>query len=48
MIVDLEKRMPFKRVMKQAVGRVQRAGSLGVKVLCKGRLNGAEIARSEK
>ncbi len=48
MIIDLEKRMPFKRVMKQAIGRVSRAGALGVKVLCKGRLNGAEIARSEK
>ncbi|MDP3899509.1 MAG: 30S ribosomal protein S3 [bacterium] len=48
MIMDLEKRMPFKRVMKQAVSRVSRAGALGVKVMVKGRLNGAEIARSEK
>ncbi len=47
MILDLEKRMPFKRVMKQAVNRVERAGGLGVKVLVAGRLNGAEIARSE-
>ncbi len=48
MIVELEKRMPFKRVMKQAVQRVQRAGALGVKVAVKGRLGGAEIARAEK
>jgi len=48
MIMELEKRMPFKRVMKQAVQRTQRAGALGVKVMVKGRLGGAEIARSEK
>ncbi|PIR94961.1 30S ribosomal protein S3 [Candidatus Falkowbacteria bacterium CG10_big_fil_rev_8_21_14_0_10_37_6] len=48
MILDLEKRMPFKRVMKQAVQRSQRAGALGIKVMVKGRLNGSEIARSEK
>ncbi len=48
MILDIEKRMPFRRVMKQAVGRVERAGALGVKIVVGGRLNGAEIARSEK
>lgn len=48
MVLDLEKRMPFKRVMKQAVQRAQRAGALGIKVMTKGRLNGAEIARDEK
>ncbi len=47
MILDLEKRMPFRRVMKQAISRVERAGALGVKVIIGGRLNGAEIARSE-
>ncbi|MFA6106867.1 MAG: 30S ribosomal protein S3 [Patescibacteria group bacterium] len=45
---DLEKRVLFRRVMKQAMQRVERAGSLGVKILVKGRLNGAEIAREEK
>jgi len=40
--------MPYRRVMKQALGRVERAGALGVKVALAGRLNGAEIARSEK
>lgn len=48
MVLDIEKRMPFRRVMKQAVSRVERAGALGVRVLVAGRLNGAEIARSEK
>jgi len=48
MTLELEKRMPFRRVMKQALNRVERAGALGVKIITKGRLNGAEIARSEK
>ncbi len=48
MILDLEKRVHFKRVMKQTINRVERAGALGVKVVVGGRLNGAEIARSEK
>ena len=48
MIDDIEKRVAFKRVMKQAIGRVEKAGALGVKVLMSGRLNGAEIAREEK
>jgi small subunit ribosomal protein S3 len=47
-IMDLEKRMPFRKVMKQLIGRVERGGALGVKVVISGRLNGAEIARTEK
>jgi small subunit ribosomal protein S3 len=47
MIVDIEKRMPFRRVLKQTIDRVQKAGALGVKVMVSGRLNGAEIARRE-
>lgn len=47
MMIDIEKRMPFRRVMKQAMSRVERAGALGVKVSVAGRLNGAEIAREE-
>lgn len=47
MAMDIEKRMPFRRVMKQAISRVERAGALGVKVIVGGRLNGAEIARTE-
>lgn len=47
MALEIEKRMPFRRVMKQAMGRIERAGALGVKIIISGRLNGAEIARSE-
>lgn len=47
MILDIEKRLPFKRVMKQAIGRAERSGALGVKVMMSGRLNGSEIARRE-
>ena len=47
MAIDLEKRMPFRRVMKQAMNRVERAGALGVKIVVGGRLNGVEIARTE-
>jgi small subunit ribosomal protein S3 len=46
--LEIEKRVPFRKVMKQALSRVERAGALGVKIMVSGRLNGAEIARSEK
>lgn len=46
-ISDLEKRIPFRRAMKQAISRVQKTGARGTKVMCSGRLNGAEIARRE-
>lgn len=46
-ITELEKRMLFRRVMKQAMGRIEKAGAKGGKVMISGRLNGAEIARSE-
>ena len=48
MIIDIEKRMPYRKVMKQAISKAERAGALGVKVSVSGRLNGAEIARTEK
>ncbi len=44
----LERRISFRRAMKQAIGRTMKAGAKGVKVLVSGRLGGAEIARSEK
>ncbi|MDR1571264.1 MAG: 30S ribosomal protein S3 [Clostridiales Family XIII bacterium] len=44
----LEKRVSFRRAMKQAIGRTMKAGAKGMKVLVAGRLGGAEIARSEK
>ncbi|MBI3120442.1 MAG: 30S ribosomal protein S3 [Candidatus Kerfeldbacteria bacterium] len=48
MIEQIEKRLPFRRVMKRTIEAVMRAGALGVKVMMSGRLNGAEIARREK
>ncbi|MBF8280307.1 MAG: rpsC [Candidatus Magasanikbacteria bacterium] len=48
MITDIEKRMPFRRVMKMGIDRIEKAGAHGVKVRMSGRLNGAEIARTEK
>ncbi|MGI9304211.1 MAG: 30S ribosomal protein S3, partial [Gammaproteobacteria bacterium] len=44
---QLERRIMFRRAMKRAVGNAMRLGALGVKVHVAGRLNGAEIARSE-
>ena len=44
---QLEKRVMFRRAMKRAVQSAMRAGAKGVKVMVSGRLNGAEIARSE-
>ena len=44
----LERRIAFRRAMKQAIGRTIKAGGKGIKVVLSGRLGGAEIARSEK
>ena len=44
----LERRVTFRRAMKQAIGRTMKAGAKGIKIACSGRLGGAEIARSEK
>ncbi len=46
-IADIERRMPFRRVLKMAIERVKKAGAQGVKIAVSGRLNGAEIARRE-
>ena len=47
-VVDqLERRLPFRRILKQSVSRSMEAGALGVRVAVAGRLNGSEIARSE-
>lgn len=46
-IEQLEKRLPFRRALKHAVDSVMKAGGQGVKVEVAGRLNGAEIARTE-
>jgi len=45
--LQLEKRASFRRTMKQAMSRVMRCGAKGVKIMVSGRLDGAEIARSE-
>ncbi len=44
---SLEKRVSFRRAMKQAMGRAMRFGAKGIKVTVSGRLGGAEIARTE-
>lgn len=47
-IVDrIEKRASYKRAMKQTISRVIKGGAKGIKVQCSGRLDGAEIARTE-
>lgn len=46
-VSDIERRMPFRRILKQTIERVKKSGGLGVKVAVSGRLNGAEIARRE-
>lgn len=45
--MQLEKRAPFRRAIRQALRSAQKAGAVGIKVQIAGRLNGAEIARSE-
>ena len=45
---QLEKRISFRRAMKQAIGRAMRLGANGIKTKCSGRLGGAEIARVEQ
>ena len=45
---QLENRASFRRCMKQAISRSMRAGARGIKVMVSGRLDGAEIARSEQ
>ncbi len=45
---QLERRIAFRRAMKQSIQRTMRAGAKGIKIIVSGRLGGAEIARSEK
>lgn len=45
---SLERRVSFRRAMKQAIQRTMKAGAKGVKIVISGRVGGAEIARSEK
>ncbi len=45
---QLLRRMPYRRVVNQAMDRIMAAGARGVKIILKGRINGIEIARQEK
>ncbi len=45
--LQIERRANFRRAMKRAVNQAMEAGAKGVKIMCSGRLGGAEIARSE-
>ena len=45
---QLERRISYRRAMKQSIGRAMRFNARGIKIMCSGRLNGAEIARSEQ
>ena len=45
--LQLEKRISFRKAMKQAIQKTMKAGALGIKTACSGRLGGAEIARTE-
>ena len=47
LVEQLEKRIAFRRAVRQSIQRAQRAGVKGIKIQVSGRLNGAEIARSE-
>ena len=44
---QLEKRVMYRRAVKRVLGNATRLGALGIKIMVSGRLNGAEIARSE-
>ena len=44
---QLEKRIGFRRAMKNSIGRAMRMGAKGIKVQCSGRLGGAELSRTE-
>ncbi|MBI4202588.1 MAG: 30S ribosomal protein S3 [Chloroflexi bacterium] len=45
---QLQRRIAFRRAMRQAVTRAMQSGAQGIKIVCSGRLGGAEIARTEK
>lgn len=45
---QLERRIAYRRAIRQAITRTMQAGAQGIKIICSGRLGGADIARSEK
>ena len=46
--LDLERRMPYRKVVSKTLDRVMQSGALGIKVVLAGRIQGAEISRTEK
>ena len=46
--LQLEKRVAFRRAMKRSIGNALKFGAKGIKIVCAGRLSGAEIARTEQ
>jgi small subunit ribosomal protein S3 len=44
---QLERRLPFRRVLKQSLNRIMQANVKGARIMVKGRLNGNEISRTE-
>jgi len=47
-VFSIEKKVPFRRAVKRVISRAEQAGVKGIKVKVSGRLNGVEIARSER
>jgi len=47
-VSDLERRMPYRKVVAKNMERVMQSGALGVKIVLAGRIQGAEISRTEK
>jgi len=47
-VAAIEKRVPFRKISKQVMSKAEKAGAKGMKIRLSGRLNGAEIARTEK
>ena len=47
-VEDLEQRKPYRRAMRQTIQKALKAGVKGIKIQVSGRLNGADIARSEE
>ena len=45
---QLQRRIAYRRAMRQAMSRTMQAGAQGIKIICSGRLGGSEIARREK
>jgi len=47
-VFDIERRMPYRKIVAKTIERVMQSGALGIKVILAGRIQGAEISRTEK